>query len=640
MVFIRKDFSENKHSLGKFYTREDIVDLINGFCIKTGNEIIADFGCGKGIFLSRAYSMLKYLSPRKTHSQLLKQLFGVDIDLPLFQYPFSEASTSVIQYLNFKPKLYCQDFFDIRPEEFPEFDVVVGNPPYTRHEKFREITPDYGCKLRKVIQTDWQKEVPPKRAGIHIYFLLHSLKFIKPGGNLGYVVSKSWLDVDYGRQFREFLLKNTRIKAVIESKVEKWFDDANVNTVIVILEKLNKESNRNENIIKFAQFLVPLDWLIPRDCKCQRARFQAVRRIVDIIENAKKAYNDGTIRIVPWKQNRLQETFRGNGPELKWGVYLRAPSIFYEILKKAKDSLIPLNKIAEIKRGFTTGCNEFFYLTRNDIEKWEIEEEFWTHTENGKSIPNYIIRHPRETSELGIKSEQLDHYVLIVNRDKSELTGTSMLKYIRWGEKQGYSNRTTCLARPRWYDLGKKVPAKILFLRATSIKPATYICRSGVFHDQTFYSVNSKNEPWTNAVAAILNSTLEGFLFRELLSGAGIALGLGALWSAVRDVESLPIIDPRQLERSQIRNLERNLIKLSSRPVYSVFDEIGATDPIDLSMSDIRPDRRNLDQIVFGAINLDEDEQLRVYRAVIDLMLSRMERAKWKKDSFRILHEN
>jgi adenine-specific DNA-methyltransferase len=54
----------------------------------------------------------------------------------------------------------------------------------------------------------------------------------------------------------------------------------------------------------------------------------------------------------------LQE-FLGN----KWGgKYLRAPEIFFKILEKGKDKLVRLGDIAEVKRGFTTGANEFFYL--------------------------------------------------------------------------------------------------------------------------------------------------------------------------------------------------------------------------------------------------------------------------------------
>ena len=41
------------------------------------------------------------------------------------------------------------------------------------------------------------------------------------------------------------------------------------------------------------------------------------------------------------------------------GKYLRAPDIFFTILDKGKGKFVKLGDIANVKRGFTTGCNEF-----------------------------------------------------------------------------------------------------------------------------------------------------------------------------------------------------------------------------------------------------------------------------------------
>jgi hypothetical protein len=69
--------------------------------------------------------------------------------------------------------------------------------------------------------------------------------------------------------------------------------------------------------------------------------------------------------------------------------------------------------------------------------------------------------------------------------------------------------------------------------------------------------------------------------------------------------------------------------RLSQREILSVFDEIGANSPEEVSLEKIKPDRRELDKIIMGEIlGLSEEEQLEVYRAVIDLVKSRIERAK------------
>ena len=68
---------------------------------------------------------------------------------------------------------------------------------------------------------------------------------------------------------------------------------------------------------------------------------------------------------------------------------------------------------------------------------------------------------------------------------------------------------------------------------------------------------------------------------------------------------------------------------LNNRNVDSIFLEIGADSAEDVSLDKVRPDRRELDRIIMGDIlGLTDAEQLEVYRAVVDLVKSRIERAK------------
>jgi type I restriction-modification system DNA methylase subunit len=70
---------EEKHTLGQYFTRSDVVDLILGFCVKDSDATILDPACGSGTFLIESYYRIKYLEGKKTHSELLEQLWGIDI---------------------------------------------------------------------------------------------------------------------------------------------------------------------------------------------------------------------------------------------------------------------------------------------------------------------------------------------------------------------------------------------------------------------------------------------------------------------------------------------------------------------------------------------------------------------------------
>ena len=88
-------------------------------------------------------------------------------------------------------------------------------------------------------------------------------------------------------------------------------------------------------------------------------------------------------------------------------------------------------------------------------------------------------------------------------------------------------------------------------------------------------------------------------------------------------------------------------LKILTRPIKSIFEELGFqkcnkrnckhpehpyeyVNPEKVSFDRIMPDRRELDKIIFDAIGLTEEEQLEVYRAVLELVKNRLLKAKSK----------
>jgi hypothetical protein len=147
-----------------------------------------------------------------------------------------------------------------------------------------------------------------------------------------------------------------------------------------------------------------------------------------------------------------------------------------------------------------------------------------------------------------------------------------------------------------------------------------------IYADDGFFEIlpNNKNNKLT--LLAYLNSTLM-VLIKEIYGSAG--LGQGALYTSGIDIKGLLVVDVAKLSREHFSKLEKALAELSKRSIGSVFEEIGANSPEEVSLDKVKPDRRELDRIIMGEIlGLTEEEQLEVYRAVIDLVKSRIERAK------------
>jgi type I restriction enzyme M protein len=468
-IFERLIPREERHNLGQYFTSPDVVDLILKFCMKHEDDKVIDPACGAGTFLVRAYQHKKLMNNRLAHQDILETLWGVDIaKFPAHLSTINLAINDLGVLKNY-PNIAQEDFFNlsVKPEggvELTErwrklrlktlgleqkeiihprwFDCIVGNPPYTRQEEITEITEKKGYKeslIDKALYYGRQKLADiSKRAGIHAYFFVHGTKFLKNGGRFGFIVSNSWMDVDYGKGLQELFLKNYKIIAIIESKVERWFEDADVNTCIIILERCKDQKERDENLVRFVYLFKPLRHFIPP----AHDMWEKQKQRLDAIENLKKTilfhnnfYQTDEYRIYPKKQSELwEEGFdaeEGKYTGSKWGKYLRAPEIFFKIVEKSKNRLVPLKEIADVRFGIKTGANEFFYLTEEEIKEKGIEKEFWIHKDDKcEWVPNYVVKSPQECKSIIVKPDILKHRVLLINKDKKHLKGTHILRYL------------------------------------------------------------------------------------------------------------------------------------------------------------------------------------------------------------------
>jgi len=652
---------EERHNLGQYFTNPDVVDLILCFCLRQEGDKVFDPACGAGTFLVRAYQHKKLMNQYLKHEDILETLWGNDIaKFPAHLSTINLAINDLSVDHNY-PNIMQEDFFDLlttaqgfdmpekwrrvraktlrgkeREIEYPRwFDCVVGNPPYTRQEEIALIEPqdrEYKGKLiDKALQDINGRKLAdiPRRAGIYAYFFVHGAKFLRNDGRFGFVVSESWLDVDYGKGLQEFFLKNYKIIAIIGSKLERWFEDADINTCIVILEKCSgddKRHKRDDNLVRFVYLKKPLRYFIPPAQDIWEKQVTRINAIKDKFIKTILAHNDlydgDDFRIFPKRQKELWEegydTEEQKYTGAKWGKYLRAPDIFFKILEKGKGKLVPLKQLAEVKRGFTTGANEFSYLTEEEIKRRGIEKEFWMRKDKkGRWVPNYVIKSPRECKSIVVKPEDLKYRVLMIHKDKKQLKGTNVLKYIEEGERKGYHRRPTCASRERWYDLGSQPSPDGIWFKAFNDRVVSPQNKHSFFSSDRFYAIYTKDKAISDSLFLYLNSTLP-FLIVEL--NGRVNLGEGALDNMTYEAAAMPVLDVRKYAVSSDG---------IGREIVTVFSELSADSPAEVSLDKVKPDRRELDKIIMGEIlGLTDEEQLEVYRAVVDLVKSRLEKAK------------
>ena len=135
----------------------------------------------------------------------------------------------------FTTQLFLYNIYFKEVMDNGRFDVVIGNPPYVRQEKIKEL------KSKKEIQ-DFKSYCGT--ADLYIYFFEKGYKLLKENGVLSYITSNKYTRAKYGKDFRKFVLENTNILEYIDFNGVKVFESATVDTSILTYKKsLIKDNN-------------------------------------------------------------------------------------------------------------------------------------------------------------------------------------------------------------------------------------------------------------------------------------------------------------------------------------------------------------------------------------------------------------
>ena len=659
---------EDRHALGQFFTREELVDLINAFCIQTINAKVIDPTSGTGTFLIRGYDKQKNMG-EKSHTTLLSNLWGFDIaHFPAELATINLYRQNLSDYRNF-PRIVSKDFFDVKPgdtfkfpppkvtgdtdfmieEKLPVFDAAVGNFPYIRQELIEKRIKGYKKKLETTLLDEWKSDYQDLsdgsnlnlsgQADIYAYLFFHTARFLKEdGGRMGIVTSNSWLDVAYGYELQKFFLKNFKIVAILESRCEPWFEEAAINTVVTILERMplkaaGSKEGRDNHLVKFVKIKKRLKDLIPWDMKTEAMRrWNGLDKLIHKIEktgsehfklkgtkieNTLKGiatYEDDDFRITVVRQGELLEHLESAGKTVKWSQYLKAPDVYFEIFGKSKDKLAPLKGVAEVRFGIKPGITKFFFLSADTIEHWKIEDEFLAP----------IIRTPKETPGIAIDTENLEFKMLICRDDIKKLKKFKGLSsYIQWGEKQktedgiSWPEVPSVLGRKYWYDLGEREMADGLWPEMYFDSYRVILNTARVFESDKFYGITAFDRKYAKLLIAILNSSII-HIQREL--GGFHSLGEGVLKMAVHEVDDLLI--PRLTEiKSDVRSaIMKAFEQLLTRPIKPIVEEVKMKD------------RQKLDSLILEAIGLDPKKYLKpIYDGICELVRERIELAGMRK---------
>ena len=108
------------------------------------------------------------------------------------------------------------------------FDIIVGNPPYLRHEKIIPIKPILEQQFAAVYKST---------ADLYVYFYKRGTELLRADGILTYISSNKFFRSKYGRKLRQFFTDKVSLRKLLDFGSVPVFC-ASVDTCIVLVENV------------------------------------------------------------------------------------------------------------------------------------------------------------------------------------------------------------------------------------------------------------------------------------------------------------------------------------------------------------------------------------------------------------------
>ncbi len=570
-------FSSKRKIAGQYTTPIFLARLLVLLTMNNKTEKIHDPCCGTGTIIRAAYDIKREAGISVEES--LSSIFASD----KVSYPLQIAMMSISNPENFGQilQVFKQDCTELMIGNTLEFrdpfngsivneiykpiKNITSNLPFIKQEDLKILNPRIGLKTNKFINQQLnKKDKINSKSDLYAYLPFTFWNILDDNGNLGIIISNSWLGTEWGAKFKELLAKFYKIKYIVTTSKGRWFKNTDVITNIIILSK--------RKIIKD-----------PSDI--EKTKFITIFHDFDNDSTNKKVreIHDSIVTNTPSSDFKLEEysTKEILTLPLNWNALFSNISWLEEVNKK----IIFCNTLFEINRGERRGWNPMFYPEKNHC----IEPMFI----------KYVLRTSRDIKTL-IATAETEAFCCSLSEE--ELLNHKFNGAIDWINtfKHGFNNKGEPLPNvlekqaakdEYWYSMSDSRMADLV--ASVNFDKRIFIAKLNTrsFVDQrlTRFTVLDSNTD-IELAHALLNSVL-GIFFIESL---GFGRGQGALdLSSTRMKKYLKMLDPSQLSKEQIINIKAKFNLFKNRNINVITEELN------------NPIRKEFDLIVLKSYGIE-----------------------------------
>lgn len=394
-----KTQAERNH-LGQFATpsrlAEDILEYAHALFPTDAAVRFLDPAIGTGAFYS---ALLRTWEPSR-----IVDAQGYEID-PHYGLPAVQlwAVTPLRLYLADFTRVNAPPIGALRP------NLLICNPPYVRHHHL-PTTEKHRLHWRALEAAGVRLS---GLAGLYCYFLCLSHTWLAEGGLAGWLIPSEFMDVNYGREIKRYLLDRVTLLRIHRFAPEDvQFGDALVSSAIVWYR----------NATPLSEYTIELSYggtlTKPQIC-------------TDIPV--------GTLRSTR-----------------KW---TRLPLLHART--RTTSERLTLSDLFDIKRGVATGANNFFIVNAEQVAQYELPSEF---LQPILPSPHCLAVDEVESDASGEPVLDPKLYLVTCNLSEPEIQARypSLWVYLQYGRELGIPARYLCSHRSPWYAQESRPPAMFL----------------------------------------------------------------------------------------------------------------------------------------------------------------------------------
>ncbi|WP_216830155.1 N-6 DNA methylase [Alkalihalobacterium elongatum] len=550
---------------GQFSTPKELAMILTALTMTDKSARISDPCCGTGTIVKAAYD-LKTLAGI-SGKEAIEQIWAGD----KFRYPlqFAMLALSSPENLGVQLNVYKEDVFNLKENqkvalhspiskemyevELGKFDVIVSNLPFVQQETLSELN------LEARIFIEDLNETFNGRSDLYAYIAIKIDELLTEKGTAGLIVSNSWLGTEFGDKFFNELKKRYHVKYIVTSGKGRWFQNADVVTNIIVLEKGNTSPDKKVNFVTLKGNL--------REIVGDGEKDQQYEKVSTLIAKIRRQRPSDEYVCNSYSYEQID-----NFDQL--GVIKNALFADCNWLFDFKDRLVPLTDYFHVKRGERRGWNPLFYPKEHNIES-----DYIVPVMKKLDSSSYIMN--LDASIEGFSCSKTMEELEALNH-KGALSWIRSFEAVKNGKGQ-LLKKSLAKKNVHWYEMSIKSSFDIGLLINPDERLFFSKAEQPVFFDQRLTGLvrkDPKND--LNLLAALLNSIV-GIYFIEAI---GFGRGLGVLDLNKNKVEDrFKMLDPQFISAKNKSTILDRYRRLEERQVLPLLEELQQDDRQEFDMA-------------------------------------------------------